>query len=1048
MLVEIIANFVLDRQCCYIQLSSPQHELMLANQIYAMKYLLTAFILSLVFLCAQVNAQDFALRKAKYEKDSIGLEKGMELYHAARRALNNGDNEQAIDFFTKSINEYNTVYSEALQAENFELAVNALLEKADVERRIYDDDTPSNTLELAFDVLRKHIDYSSFLWFRSYLAYGKVAHNKADFYKSTDYLDSAQSLYHKSVQYDSAAYDGLIEYKFYGYLYSNKSIDTLRKYIAIRLDVEKEKQESDFNPDRVLNILQDYPNIYDQNGEYDIALAYAISNYKYFKEHRDYIINSDRYGEVYFDLSLALYRKGHFQRANEIAFEYLDSNRSMINNSFKATLISMIGLNYSDLGDHKEAIKYMNQFLEMPSSSFSSKNQYEIARATAYLNLGISLRELGQTENALEYYKRSLNQMRELVEFPSSDLINSYRYIGDFYFVEELWNKALISYDSALRNTEVNYSADILEFPKADSTARFSLESLTILKKKAKALFHNADLDKRSFLESVVSHVDETHEKITDNRESLYKSDGKLFLSQFFKDLYETGIDACYELFQLTGNDEYARKAFGYAQKSKANLFLEQEKDYKEFASSNIPYALKEEYYQTTGTLENLKGSLYAALNNSVTGDSVLRMSDQIISLEDRVSELRDSISLNQIGFIASRPASLELKKGSVLIEYFYGTQNVYLFGLNFDNKISFNRTKNSDEFIENLESFLRIISSPPDIESFERDLQVFRKSGFHLFDNLIRPVVDDLGTNAHELVIVPDEFLTRVPFEAFLTESSNSKNYSNIDYLINSYNVRYLISSDLTRDDELFSKENRNRILGIGFSESTNSNVMNGYGSLPGTEREIQFLNASFDGDYYLGNEGTKQRFLSDAKEYDIIHLAIHGKADSSNRFQSSLIFNGSDSILNPNQLYLANINARLTVLSACESGKGQIESGEGTFSIARGFATVGVPNVIMSLWEVNDRITSTQMVEFYNNLLNEGLELNSSLRKVKLDYIAAGDSYLSHPYYWSSFIHLGQNTTFKNSQIDLQKMLTAFSVLVLMAGAVYIYLKKKREL
>ncbi|MBO6762568.1 MAG: CHAT domain-containing protein, partial [Roseivirga sp.] len=531
------------------------------------------------------------------------------------------------------------------------------------------------------------------------------------------------------------------------------------------------------------------------------------------------------------------------------------------------------------------------------------------------------------------------------------------------------------------------------------------------------------------------------------NRDDLYKSDGKLFLSQFFKELYETGIDASFQLFSITGDEQYAWKAFKYAQLSKSNLFLEQEKDYKEFTSSDIPFSLKENYYLTTARLDSLKGILYNTLDNSVTGDSVLRLSEQIITLEDRTAFLKDSISKNYLKSPIDQyenQAIDNLESESLLIEYFYGNDHIYSFGVNAGREIVLNRTESDSLLKSNLEGFLKIVSNPPDYESFDDNLKRYRRFAADLYKRLLDPILEMQKSRPEELVIVADEFLTRVPFEAFLVDENVGNTFWDFDYLINSFNVRYLISSNVSKTASS-TMSNDYKILGIGFSQVDKraQSRQGAYASLPGTEREIQFLEASFEGDYYLGERGS--RFLTEARNYDIIHLAVHGKADE-NRFQSRLIFNGKDSVLNTNQLYLANIKAKLTVLSACESGKGQIESGEGTFSIARGFAIVGVPNIVMSLWEVNDRITSSQMVEFYNNFLSEKQDLNSSLRKVKLDYIKDGDSYLSHPYYWASFIHVGQNTSLEKSFIGQKWMLYLIGLFFIIGVMIFVSAKKRK--
>lgn len=998
----------------------------------------------------QLSAQDFISNKTKYVQDTSRFEKADGLFQKGKNAQDKGQGQQAVDFYLASIGEYQRLYKSALESNDYETAINSLLEKADIEKRIYPNETPYNTLKQARDLLDSHIPLENFLWFRTYLTYGRVAHFKADYYRATDYLDSAQLLYGKSAQYDDGAYRNLLEFKFYDYLYSYKSIDTVQKYIGLRLALEREAQANTPVPEKILYILQDYPDIYSQKGEYDIALAYAISNYQYFSQNRKSIKNKDRYGEVYFDLSLALYRKDQLNKALEIAFEYLNSDPSLTNDSFRANTMNLIGLIYNEMDKPKQAIEYFKKFLELPNQSIGDMS-IRIAKATALLNMGINLYDIGDTKAAMQNYNRSLQEMKELVEFPSTDLINCYRYLGDFYAVEERWRNALINYDSALRNTELKYSDKILEFPKSDSASRFSLESLTILKKKTKAILNTHKEDPITYLESVLDHVDKTHDRIKSNRESLYKTDGKLFLSQFFKELYETGIEASFELYRITGDAKYSWKAFSYAQLSKSNLFLEQEKDYKEFASSSIPYSLKEVYYNTSARLENLKTSLYKALDNSLTGDSVLRLSDQILRLEERVTHLKDSISLNY-----SSESSLEsgldainsLRQNEVLLEYFYGDRNVYAFGVNAQRNIVFMQTENDGELQESLEGFLKIVSSQPNYEEFEADQLGFKKQAYTLYSRLIGPALDQAGKGVKALVIVPDEFLTRIPFEALITSPGEDQNFKDFDYLIKNYNIRYMISSN-TQKTSSVPMDGDYKILGFGFSNNTNQNAgsRGGLSSLPGTEREIQFLNASFKGDYYLGEEGTKQEFLTRARDYDILHLAIHGKADSANRFLSRLIFNGSDSILNPNQLYLANIQALLTVLSACESGKGQIESGEGTFSIARGFAIVGVPNIVMSLWEVDDRTTSTQMVNFYENFLNNELDLNSSLRNVKLDYIEKGDSYQSHPYYWASFVHLGQNADFEADSSNPGLMIGLLLLALLVAAFIGRNLYKKRK-
>lgn len=100
---------------------------------------------------------------------------------------------------------------------------------------------------------------------------------------------------------------------------------------------------------------------------------------------------------------------------------------------------------------------------------------------------------------------------------------------------------------------------------------------------------------------------------------------------------------------------------------------------------------------------------LYNALDNSVTGDSVLRLSDQIINLETQTESLRDSISENFELNGSEKSAAIiapDIKDRSILIEYFYGQKNVFAFGLNNEGDIFFDKTSNDQLLEESLEGF------------------------------------------------------------------------------------------------------------------------------------------------------------------------------------------------------------------------------------------------------------------------------------------------------------------------------------------------------
>ncbi|MDD5435734.1 MAG: CHAT domain-containing protein, partial [Nitrospira sp.] len=92
------------------------------------------------------------------------------------------------------------------------------------------------------------------------------------------------------------------------------------------------------------------------------------------------------------------------------------------------------------------------------------------------------------------------------------------------------------------------------------------------------------------------------------------------------------------------------------------------------------------------------------------------------------------------------------------------------------------------------------------------------------------------------------------------------------------------------------------------------------------------------------------------------------------------------------------------LVVLSACDTGVGEIKTGEGVFGLKRAFILAGAETLVISLWKVPDKETKDLMVEFYK-LMSEGKGKAEALREAKLNI----KKDKSHPFYWGAFVSVG---------------------------------------
>lgn len=149
--------------------------------------------------------------------------------------------------------------------------------------------------------------------------------------------------------------------------------------------------------------------------------------------------------------------------------------------------------------------------------------------------------------------------------------------------------------------------------------------------------------------------------------------------------------------------------------------------------------------------------------------------------------------------------------------------------------------------------------------------------------------------------------------------------------------------------------------------------------------------------------------------KRYRILHFATHGLLNSKHPELSGLVLSLVDPQGNPrddgfllaHEISSLDLRAHLVVLSACQTGLGDEVRGEGLASLTRSFMQAGVPKVVVSLWNVNDRATAELMNRFYRALIEKGLPPSSALRCAQLSMRRKPE--WSSPYFWAPFTFHG---------------------------------------
>jgi CHAT domain-containing protein len=251
-------------------------------------------------------------------------------------------------------------------------------------------------------------------------------------------------------------------------------------------------------------------------------------------------------------------------------------------------------------------------------------------------------------------------------------------------------------------------------------------------------------------------------------------------------------------------------------------------------------------------------------------------------------------------------------------------------------------------------------------------------------------------------LCLVPDKFLHQLAFASLVSASG--------EYLLEDHALFYapsasvlVLASENARSKSRFTNESLLSIGNPDFDREENPNLAD----LESAEAEAR----SIAGDYaksiqLLGAEATRDKFLHNFAEVDVIHFAGHFLANRQSPANSKLLFAGAE--LRSSELGTYRLSkAKLVVLSACETGFEHYDQSEGAIGIARMFLAMGAPLVVASQWKVESESTRDLMIAFHRNRRANRLISAESLRRAQLELLR--NEQTKAPYYWAAFSLFG---------------------------------------
>ncbi len=276
----------------------------------------------------------------------------------------------------------------------------------------------------------------------------------------------------------------------------------------------------------------------------------------------------------------------------------------------------------------------------------------------------------------------------------------------------------------------------------------------------------------------------------------------------------------------------------------------------------------------------------------------------------------------------------------------------------------------------------------------------------------LIDPIADLLPTDPKaKVVFVPHKQLFLVPFAVLI--DSNDKYLIEKHTIITAPSIQAL---KVTREKQQRLPKNNKLAVVVGNPTmptipARNNKPPQKLSNLQYAEEEGRKIAQRLNTQFLTGNKATKATVLKQLPNARYIHLATHGLLEDYTGFgipgAIALAPSGKDKgFLTSSEIQDLDLKAELAVLSACDTGRGDI-TGDGVVGLSRALIVAGVPSVVVSLWAVPDNRTAELMVEFYRNFQDRKLDKAQALRQAMLEMMK---TYRDDPIKWGAFTLIGQ--------------------------------------
>ncbi len=651
------------------------------------------------------------------------------------------------------------------------------------------------------------------------------------------------------------------------------------------------------------------------------------------------------------------------------------------------------GLIWWTLGDNKRAQLELRGALERAEKLAVRRDEV----ATTLNNIGLVQRESGEYAKALETLEKALAIDRKLgsrwaMAYDLRNLGQTRLKMGDAaaalrQFSEAAGMAAEIGDKVNLAKIHLargDAETELKQPAAAEASYRTALEiadALLLREVRWRALFGLARLQK---------NAGDSVKAVASYQLSLETVEGlraEIKLDQLKDGFLADKMDVYSGLVSLLVDLQRSDEAFAVAERSRSRNLIDILGRQKLSLSGSVDQELYDRQNRLREQLfeqENLsvqaanpkERARYAQALEKLRGD----YQDLLIEIERKRPEMLALVKVNPTGLDEIRKL---LEPGVVLLSYYQLPERLLCWKIDHDRASLIIQDIPAKELAAKISSYRRML----------QNLEPLEKQSRELYDLLVAKQLAGSGT-LKSVGVIPHGSLH---YMAFATLNDGR------DYLVDRQKLFYLPAASVMKYTlARRNPEKKLHILAIGNPDLGNSSL-----DLPFAEREAGTMRWNYPDVTTLTRERATESWVrTHISEFGIIHIASHGEFDPVNPLFSAIRLAKDekyDGKLRADEIFGLDIRADLVVLSACQTGLGDVRSGDDVVGMNRAFIFAGTHSLMSSLWRVSDVSTAIMMKQFYRNYMQYGKaeSLARAMQHVKNRY--------PHPGYWGAFVLTG---------------------------------------